>query len=55
MAWLLLNQLRESLGRSKVAVESYDDRLDVVAACVGSSGSKIRDIVKELGNEVLML
>lgn len=42
---------REPGVRSKVAVESYDDRLDVVGVCVGSRGSKIRDIVKELGNE----
>ena len=42
---------REPGVRSKVAVESYDDRLDCVGVCVGNRGVKIRDIVRELGNE----
>ncbi|MBO4417391.1 MAG: transcription termination/antitermination protein NusA [Bacteroidales bacterium] len=37
--------------RSKVAVESYDDRIDPVGACVGVKGSRIHGIVKELHNE----
>ena len=37
--------------RAKVAVESYDDRIDPVGACVGMKGSRIYNIVKELRNE----
>ena len=37
--------------RAKVAVESYDDRIDPVGACVGVKGSRIRGIVRELHNE----
>ena len=37
--------------RAKVAVESYDDRIDPVGACVGMKGSRIHSIVKELKNE----
>jgi len=37
--------------RAKVAVESYDDRIDPVGACVGVKGSRIYSIVKELRNE----
>ena len=37
--------------RAKVAVESYDDRVDPVGACVGMRGSRIHGIVKELSNE----
>lgn len=37
--------------RSKVAVESYDDRIDPVGACVGVKGSRIHGIVRELRNE----
>ena len=37
--------------RAKVAVESYDDRIDPVGACVGVKGSRIHSIVRELGNE----
>ncbi len=37
--------------RAKVAVESYDDRIDPVGACVGVKGSRIYGIVKELRNE----
>lgn len=37
--------------RAKVAVESYDDRIDPVGACVGVKGSRVAGIVKELCNE----
>jgi N utilization substance protein A len=37
--------------RAKVAVESYDDRVDPVGACVGMKGARIHGIVRELGNE----
>ncbi|MGK0637964.1 transcription termination factor NusA [Schleiferia thermophila] len=37
--------------KAKVAVESLDDRIDPVGACVGMKGSRIHSIVKELGNE----
>lgn len=37
--------------RSKIAVESYDDRIDPVGACVGVKGSRIHGIVRELHNE----
>ena len=37
--------------RAKIAVESYDDRIDPVGACVGVKGSRIRGIVRELRNE----
>ncbi|MBO5018500.1 MAG: transcription termination/antitermination protein NusA [Alistipes sp.] len=37
--------------RAKVAVESYDDRIDPVGACVGMKGSRIYTVVKELRNE----
>ena len=37
--------------KAKVAVESYDDRVDPVGACVGMKGSRIHGIVRELGNE----
>lgn len=37
--------------RAKVAVESYDDRIDPVGACVGVKGSRVRGIVRELRNE----
>lgn len=37
--------------RAKIAVESYDDRIDPVGACVGMKGSRIHGIVRELGNE----
>ena len=37
--------------RAKVAVESYDDRIDPVGACVGMKGSRIYSVVKELRNE----
>jgi len=37
--------------RAKVAVESYNDRIDPVGACVGMKGSRIRGIVRELRNE----
>jgi len=43
--------VREPGEKAKVAVESYDDRIDPVGACVGVKGSRIHGIVKELQNE----
>jgi len=43
--------VREPGERAKVAVESYDDRIDPVGACVGVKGSRIHGIVRELKNE----
>ena len=43
--------VREPGERAKVAVESYDDRIDPVGACVGMKGSRIHGIVRELQNE----
>lgn len=43
--------VREPGERAKVAVESYDDRIDPVGACVGMKGSRIHGIVRELHNE----
>ena len=37
--------------RAKIAVESYDERIDPVGACVGVKGSRVHGIVRELGNE----
>ncbi len=45
------NVVREPGERAKVAVESYDDRIDPVGACVGMKGSRIHAIVRELQNE----
>lgn len=45
------NIVREPGERAKVAVESYDDRIDPVGACVGMKGSRIHSIVRELRNE----
>jgi N utilization substance protein A len=45
------NIVREPGERAKVAVESYDDRIDPVGACVGMKGSRIHSIVRELQNE----
>ncbi|MFT5724058.1 MAG: N utilization substance protein A [Bacteroidia bacterium] len=45
------NVVREPGERAKVAVESYDDRVDPVGACVGMKGSRIHGIVRELRNE----
>jgi N utilization substance protein A len=42
---------REPGERAKIAVESYDDRIDPVGACVGVKGSRIHGIVRELRNE----
>lgn len=42
---------REPGERAKVAVESYDDRIDPVGACVGMKGARIHSIVRELQNE----
>ncbi len=43
--------VREPGERAKVAVESYDDRIDPVGACVGMKGSRIHAVVRELQNE----
>jgi len=43
--------VREPGERAKVAVESYDDRVDPVGACVGMKGARIHTIVRELRNE----
>ena len=43
--------VREPGDRAKVAVVSYDDRIDPVGACVGMKGSRIHAVVRELGNE----
>ena len=45
------NVVRMPGERAKVAVESYDDRIDPVGACVGVKGSRIHGIVRELRNE----
>jgi len=45
------NTVREPGERAKVAVASYDDRIDPVGACVGMKGSRIHSIVRELQNE----
>ena len=45
------NIVREPGERAKVAVESYDDRIDPVGSCVGVKGSRIHGIVRELRNE----
>ena len=42
---------RMSGERAKIAVESYDERIDPVGACVGVKGSRVHGIVRELGNE----
>jgi N utilization substance protein A len=49
---IIIKQIvREPGERAKVAVESYDDRIDPVGACVGMKGSRIHGIVRELRNE----
>lgn len=48
---LIRKVVREPGERAKVAVESYDDRIDPVGACVGMKGSRIHSIVRELENE----
>ena len=45
------NVVRVPGEKAKVAVDSYDDRIDPVGACVGMKGSRIHGIVRELGNE----
>ncbi len=45
------NAVRQPGERAKIAVESYDDRIDPVGACVGMKGSRIHGIVRELKNE----
>ncbi|EMR02263.1 transcription termination factor NusA [Cesiribacter andamanensis] len=48
---VIRNVVREPGERAKVAVESFDDRIDPVGACVGMKGSRIHSIVRELQNE----
>ena len=49
---IVINKIVRDPGeRAKVAVESYDDRIDPVGACVGMKGSRIHGIVRELKNE----
>ena len=48
---VIKNIVREPGEKAKVAVESYDDRIDPVGACVGMKGSRIHGIVRELKNE----
>ena len=45
--------VRDPGERAKVAVESFDDRIDPVGACVGMKGSRIHGIVRELKNEII--
>ncbi|MBM3168442.1 MAG: transcription termination/antitermination protein NusA [Bacteroidetes bacterium] len=47
----IVKVVREPGERAKVAVESYDDRIDPVGACVGMKGSRIHAVVRELQNE----
>ena len=48
---MVKNVVRMPGEKAKVAVDSYDDRIDPVGACVGMKGSRIHGIVRELGNE----
>ena len=48
---VIKNIVREPGEKAKVAVESYDDRIEPVGACVGMKGSRIHGIVRELKNE----
>lgn len=48
---IIKNVVRIPGEKAKVAVDSYDDRIDPVGACVGMKGSRIHGIVRELGNE----
>lgn len=49
---IIIRQVARKPGeRAKIAVESYDDRIDPVGACVGVKGSRIHGIVRELRNE----
>ena len=48
---MVKNAVRIPGEKAKVAVDSYDDRIDPVGACVGMKGSRIHGIVRELGNE----
>jgi len=47
----IVNIVRIPGERAKVAVESYDDRIDAVGACIGMKGARIHGIVRELRNE----
>ncbi len=48
---VIKNVVREPGERAKIAVETFDNRIDPVGACVGTKGSRIQSIVKELNNE----
>ncbi len=48
---VIKNIVREPGEKAKVVVESFDDRIDPVGACVGVKGSRIHGIVRELKNE----
>lgn len=48
---LIKDAVRQPGERAKIAVESYDDRIDPVGSCVGVKGSRIHSIIKELRNE----
>ncbi|MBQ7551166.1 MAG: transcription termination/antitermination protein NusA [Bacteroidales bacterium] len=48
---IIKNVVRQPGERAKVLVESYDDRIDPVGACVGLKGSRIHSIIRELRNE----
>jgi len=48
---MIKNVVRIPGEKAKVAVDTYDDRIDPVGACVGMKGSRIHGIVRELGNE----
>ncbi len=48
---LIKDAVRQPGERAKIAVESYDDRIDPVGSCVGVKGSRIHNIIRELKNE----
>ncbi|MBR5254519.1 MAG: transcription termination/antitermination protein NusA [Bacteroidales bacterium] len=48
---LIKDAVRQPGERAKIAVESYDDRIDPVGSCVGVKGSRIHSIIRELRNE----
>lgn len=48
---IIKDAIRQPGERAKIAVESYDDRIDAVGSCVGVKGSRIHSIIRELRNE----
>ena len=48
---IIKDAVRQPGERAKIAVESYDDRIDAVGSCVGVKGSRIHSIIRELRNE----